>query len=132
MIHCIPTTTTVTAPQLAKLFFREIVRHHGFLLLSLVIVILVSPLHFGPNLWKQLGTKLAMSTAYHPQTDGQTERANRTIEDMLRAYVNIKQNDWDQHLAAIEIAYNNSKQTSTGFSPFYLNYGQHPSFPLYS
>ena len=61
-----------------------------------------------------------MSTAYHPlrQTDGQTERANRTLEDMLRAYVNEKQNDWDQHLTAIEIAYNNSKQASTGFSPF--------------
>ena len=42
----------------------------------------------------------------------------------------LKQNDWDQHLTAVEIAYNNSKQISTGFSPFYLNYGQHPSFPL--
>ncbi|HVX00592.1 MAG TPA: chromo domain-containing protein, partial [Candidatus Babeliaceae bacterium] len=59
-----------------------------------------------------------------------TERANRTIEQMLRSYVNAKQNDWDKHLAAVEIAYNNSKQASTGFSPFYLNYGQHPSFPL--
>jgi hypothetical protein len=71
-----------------------------------------------------------MSTAYHPRTDGQTERANRTIEQMLRAYVSSKQNDWDEHLTAVEIAYNNSKQSSTGFSPFYLNYGQHPSVPL--
>jgi len=71
-----------------------------------------------------------MSTAYHPRTDGQTERANRTIEQMLRAYINARQDDWDEHLDAVEIAYNNSKQASTGFSPYYLNYGQHPSFPL--
>ena len=79
-----------------------------------------------------MGTKLAMSTAYHPQTDGQTERANRTLEEMLRAYIGSKQNDWDQHLTAIEMAYNNSKQASTGFSPFYLNHGQHPTTPLTS
>lgn len=130
MLHCFPTTTTVTAPQLAKLFFDEIVRHHG---VPSSIISDRDPRFtssFWQQLWKQLGTKLAMSTAYHPQTDGQTERANRTIEEMLRAYVNSKQNDWDQHLTAVEIAYNNSKQMSTGFSPFYLNYGQHPSTPL--
>ena len=130
MIHCIPTTTTCTAPDLAHLFFREIVRHHG---IPTSIISDRDPRFtssFWSELWKQLGTKLAMSTAYHPQTDGQTERANRTIEDILRAYVNTQQNDWDQHLTAVEIAYNNSKQISTGFSPYYLNYGQHPSFPI--
>ena len=71
-----------------------------------------------------------MSTAYHPQTDGQTERANRTLEDMLRAYVSYRQTDWDKHLTAAEIAYNNSVQASTGFSPFFLNSGQHPHLPL--
>jgi hypothetical protein len=130
MIHCIPTTTTCTAPDLAALFFREIVRHHG---IPTSIISDRDPRFtssFWSELWRRLGTKLAMSTAYHPQSDGQTERANRTIEDILRAYVNSQQNDWDQHLTAVEIAYNNSKQTSTGFSPFYLNYGQHPLFPL--
>ena len=130
MIHCVPTTTTVTAPELAKLFFHEVVRHHG---VPSSIISDRDPRFtssFWEQLWKQLGTKLAMSTAYHPQTDGQTERANRTIEEMLRAYVNQTQNDWDQHLVAIEFAYNNGKQASTGFSPFYLNYGQHPSLPL--
>jgi hypothetical protein len=132
MIHCIPTTTTVTAPQLAHLFFREIVRLHG---IPTSIISDRDPRFtssFWSELWKRLGTKLAMSTAYHPQTDGQTERANRTIEEILRAYVNTQQNDWDLHLTAVEFAYNNSKQASTGFSPFYLNYGQHPSFPLTS
>jgi hypothetical protein len=130
MLHCFPTTTTVTAPQLAKLFMNGIVRHHG---IPSSIISDRDPRFtssFWQQLWKQLGTKLAMSTAYHPQTDGQTERANRIIEDMMRAYVSSKQSDWDQHLATIELAYNNSTHSSTGFSPFYLNYGQHPSLPL--
>ena len=130
MIHCIPTTTTVDAPSLARLFYDHIVRLHG---LPSSIISDRDPRFtstFWQQLWKQMGTKLAMSTAYHPQADGQSERANRTIEEMLRAYVNQKQNDWDQHLTAVEIAYNNSKQSSTGFSPFYLNYGYHPTFPL--
>jgi hypothetical protein len=71
-----------------------------------------------------------MSTPNHAETDGQTERANRTIEEMLRAYVNAHHDDWDEHLTAVEFAYNDSVQTSTGFSPFYLNHGQHPNVPL--
>jgi hypothetical protein len=73
-----------------------------------------------------LDTKIDMSTAYHPQTDGQTERTNRTLEQMLRNYVSYHQDDWDQHLAAVEFAYNNTTQKSTGESPFYINYGFHP------
>ena len=130
MVHYAPSTTSVTAPQLARLFFDVVVRHHG------VPVSIVSDRDarftslFWRALWQQLGTRLAMSTAYHPQTDGQTERANRTLEDMLRAYVTYRQTDWDQHLTAAEIAYNNSVQASTGFSPFFLNSGQHPHLPL--
>jgi len=132
MIHILPTYTTVTAPELASIFFREIVRHHG---LPSSIISDRDPRFtssFWSELWKRLGTHLAMSTAYHPQSDGQTERANRTIEDMLRAYVNLRQDDWDHHLTAIEIAYNNSRQSSTGYSPYFLNYGQHPTFPVNS
>jgi hypothetical protein len=86
--------------------------------------------NFWTALWKELGTKLKMSTAYHPQTDGQTERANRTLEDMLRAYVDYHGDDWDEKLTAVEIAVNNSTQSSTGFTPYYLNSGQHPHLPL--
>jgi hypothetical protein len=86
--------------------------------------------HIWQALWNELGTKLKISTAYHPQTDGQTERSNHTLEDMLRAYVNYAQNDWDEKLIAVEFAVNNSTQESTGFTPFYLNSGQHPHFPL--
>jgi chromodomain-containing protein/p58 integrase-like protein len=84
---------------------------------------------FWKALFKCMGTKLAMSTAFHPETDGQTERNNRTLEQMLRNYVNYRQTDWDQHLAAAEFAYNNSKQASTGMSPFFLLTGQNPSVP---
>lgn len=124
------TKTTVTAPETAQIFFHEIVRHYGVpsAIVSDRDVRFTS--NFWRALWKQLGTKLAMSTAYHPQTDGQTERANRTLEDMLRAYVGYNQRDWDEKLDAVEIACNNAIQASTGYSPFYLNLGQHPSFPL--
>ena len=130
LLHSIPVNSNITAPELAKVIFDQVVRHHG---IPSSIISDRDPRFtstFWQSLWKLLGTKLAMSTAYHPRTDGQTERANRTIEQMLRFYVNRRQNDWDEHLTAAEFAYNNSKQSSTGFSPFYLNYGQHPAFPL--
>lgn len=130
MVLFAPTTTNVTSPELAKLFFDTVYRHHG---LPSTIVSDRDP-RFTSLFWKalfknHLGTRLAMSTSNHPQTDGQTERANRTLEDMLRPYVNLRTNDWDQHLTAAEFAYNNSRQASTGFSPFYLNYGRHPVTP---
>jgi len=67
-----------------------------------------------------------MSTAYHPQTDGQTERINQVIESYLRSYCNYEQNDWASMLAMAEYAYNNSKHSSTKISPFYANYGFEP------
>lgn len=128
--HLIATKTAVSAPEVATLFFREVVRHHG------IPKSIISDRDsrftsmFWKALWQQLGTKLQMSTAYHPESDGQTERTNRTIEDMLRAYVDYRQDNWDECLTAAEIAYNNSIQVSTGFSPYYLNYGQHPNLPI--
>jgi hypothetical protein len=130
MVHYVATTTNVTAPQLSQLFMREVCRLHGVPESILSDRDPRFTAHFWRALWAQLGTKLAMSTAYHPQTDGQTERANRTLEEMLRNYVSWRQTDWDQHLSALEMAYNNAKQASTGFSPYYLNYGREVSFPL--
>ena len=126
----VPTRTDVDAPSLARLFFDQVVRLHG------VPESLVSDRDprftslFWRALWQQLGTGLLMSTAFHPQTDGQTERQNRTLEETLRAYVGYHQDDWDQHLTAAELAYNTSLHASTGFSPFFLNYGQHAHLPL--
>ena len=130
MIHIAPTHTTVSAPDLARIMMHEVVRLHGLpeSIVSDRDVRFTSI--FWRCLWSHFGTRLKMSTAYHPQTDGQTERANRTIEDMLRAYVSWEQDDWDQHLTAAEFAYNNSVQASTGCTPFYLNAGQHPLSPV--
>jgi len=130
MVHYVATTTNVTAPKLAQIVLREVCRLHGIPESILSDRDPRFTAHFWRALWDQLGTRLVMSTAYHPQTDGQTERANRTLEEMLRSYVNVNQNDWDEHLSVLEMAYNNSKQISTGFSPFYLNTGQEVQMPL--
>lgn len=124
------TKTEVDAPQLATLTFHRVVRLHG------VPVVIVSDRDprftsiFWRALWQQLGTGLHMSTAFQPQTDGQTERQNRTLEELLRSYVSYKQDDWDEHLAAAELAYNCAVHSSTGYSPFFLNYGRHPHLPI--
>jgi hypothetical protein len=87
------------------------------------------------NFWrafvKLLGTELAMSTAYHPQSDGQTERMNRTMEDMLRGFVGPRQRDWCRYLRMVEFAYNNYIQASTVQTPFFLNHGRHPLAPFF-
>ena len=70
-----------------------------------------------------------MSTAFHPQTDGQTERTNRTLEDMLRASTNYQQTNWEDNLTAAEFAYNTAVNTSTGLTPFQINYGHQPVNP---
>jgi hypothetical protein len=130
MVHLVATKTAVTAPQLAEIFWTTVVRHHG---LPSSIISDRDPRftgHFWRALWKCLGTQLTMSTAFHPQTDGQTERANRTLEEMLRSYVSFQQKDWDEHLVAAELAFNASKHASTGFTPFYLNGGREVSVPL--
>ncbi|KAJ7568666.1 hypothetical protein O6H91_01G042900 [Diphasiastrum complanatum] len=70
-----------------------------------------------------------MSSSEHPQTDGQTERVNHILEDMLRAYVSSTQTDWVKHLPLLEFAYNDKRHASTGLSPFELNYGFMPLSP---
>ena len=72
----------------------------------------------------------SMSTASHPQTDGETERANRTLEDILRQFVNPAQTDWDVKLPCCESAVNNSWNRATGSTPFFFNHGDHPRTPV--
>ena len=64
--------------------------------------------------------------AYHPQTDRQTEHINQKIKQYLRVYVNFRQNDWSEWLSTVEFLYNDKVQTSTGHSPFFVNYSHHP------
>ncbi|SLM40434.1 reverse transcriptase domain protein [Lasallia pustulata] len=80
---------------------------------------------FWQSLSDQLGIKHKLSTAYHPQTDGQTERTNQTLEQYLRCYVNYEQNNWVSMLPTAQFAFNNAPGP-TGISPFYANYGKHP------
>ena len=75
---------------------------------------------------KILGIKSTMSTAYHPQTDGQTERVNQSLEQYLRIFCNHRQDDWVKLLSSAEFAYNNAAHESTGLSPFFIEYGYHP------
>ena len=79
---------------------------------------------------EMIGTRQAISTAYHPQTDGQTERVNRVLEDMLRHYVSPSQDDWDEKLDCAEFAINNSLHSSNQESPFMQNYGRAPYLPV--
>jgi hypothetical protein len=128
MSHFIPLKkNSKKAPDLAVIFAKEIWRLHG--LPSDIISDRDS--RFTSAFWKSLlsslGIRPRMSTAFHPQTDGQTERLNQTIEAFLRAYVNHKQNDWVELLPLAEFAYNNTITTAHGMTPFYANYGYHPS-----
>src|SRR3954451_19329637 len=73
-----------------------------------------------------LGITTHLSTAYHPQTDGQTERINQEVEQYLHMYCNYCQSDWSEWLSLAEFCYNNHQSASTRETPFYLNYGKNP------
>jgi len=75
---------------------------------------------------KVLGTKRQLLMAYHPQTDGQTERINQEIRTFLRHYVNYQQDNWIDWLSIAEFQYNDKKHMATGRTPFELNFGRHP------
>lgn len=122
-------TKTIDAPGLARVFYEHVYRRYG---LPAAIITDRDPRFTGAfwqTLFKLCGTRLKLSTAYHPQSDGQTERANRTLVEALRSYANSKQDDWDTHLHLIEFANNNTVNASTGFTPFYLAYGLNPRAP---
>jgi hypothetical protein len=126
MIRLIPTTLDVTAPKVALLFKEHIYRNHG---IPEKIISDRDPI-FMSKFWKclfsSLKTKLAPSSAYHPQTDGQSEIANRKVEEMIRAFANFKKDNWDEHLVDFEVAYNSAVNSTTLCTPFYVNYGIHP------
>jgi len=125
-VHLVPTTTRVTAKQVAWIFLTEVVRHHG------VPDSIVSDrdTKFTSMFWRELhrlmGTKLLMSTTFHPQTDGATERANRSIGQVLRALVRNDQKDWADVCPMVEFALNSNVSSTTGFAPFELNCGYIP------
>jgi hypothetical protein len=128
--HFLAMKSTYTLDRLAQLYVKEIVRLHG---IPSSIVSDRDP-RFTSNFWKSLqkalGTKLHFSTAYHPQTDGQTERINQILEDMLRACILELKGNWDAYLPLAEFAYNNSYQSSICMAPFEALYGRKCRSPL--
>ncbi|GJS54300.1 reverse transcriptase domain-containing protein [Tanacetum coccineum] len=110
--------------RLARLYLNEIVARHG------VPISIISDhdsrftSRFWPLMQEALGTRLDMSTAYHPQTDGQSERTIQTLEDILRAYVLDFRGSWDVHLSLVEFSYNNSYHSSVRCAPFEALYGR--------
>jgi hypothetical protein len=123
MAYFIPCHKTSDATHVANLFFREVVRPHGFprSIVSDRDTKFVG--HFWTTLWKKLGTKLSFSSAYHLQTDGQTKVVNRSLGDFLRSLVTKHHSQWDQILAQVEFAYNDSVNRSTRKIPFQIVYG---------
>eukprot|EP00253_Pinus_taeda_P017334 PITA_17334 len=122
--HFIPVQSTYRAAQIAHMFMQNVFRLHGLP----KTIISDQDVKFTSAFWKtlfaELGTQLNFSTAYHPQTDGQTERVNQAVEDMLRAYVMQQPTRWEEYLHLVEFAYNNGYHTSTQMSPFEVMYGR--------
>ena len=125
-IHIIWTHTTITASRTAWLFLHHIWKLHG---LPKNIVSNCRPqfmVEFMSKLYQTLGIQMSMSTAYYPQTDGQTEHINQELEQYLWLFVNQRQNDWVDLLPMAEFQYNNHIHTSAQATPFLLDTGQHP------
>jgi hypothetical protein len=123
----IPFRHNYAAAQLAHVFIDRVVRHHGIP----ESIISDRDKLFTSNFWTTflaaIGTKKKLSTAYHPQTDGQTERVNQTMETYLRIYCNQQQDNWVSLLPMAQIAYNNKLSEATGYSPFFANHGRQPN-----
>jgi hypothetical protein len=124
--HFIPMHTTINAKGTALLFLKEVWKHHGT---PQVVVSDRGPQFiagFMCKLYKLLGIKLAMSMAYHPQTDSQMEHINQVLEGYRRTFTSRRQDDWDDLLPTGEFQYNNSKHSLTQQTPFMVDTGRHP------
>jgi hypothetical protein len=125
--HFIPFKEACDAETLGHILVDKVIRYHG---IPKAITSDRDKL-FTSNYWRTLigtiGTRLRLSTSFHPQTDGQTERSNQTLEQYLRHYVSKAQNNWVELLPIAELAINNHESETTGLSPFFANFGKHPN-----
>ncbi|GJS82970.1 putative ribonuclease H-like domain-containing protein [Tanacetum coccineum] len=128
--HFIPIRATDSMETLTRLYIKEIVSRHGVP----ISIISDRDSHFTSRFWQSLqnalGTQLDMSTTYHPETDGQSERTIQTLEDMLRACVIDFRKGWDKHLPLVEFSYNNSYHASIKAAPFEALYGRKCRSPV--
>ena len=131
LVKCMPCRKEVTAAELADLFMRHCVLKG--LGLPRSIVCDRDP-RFRSQFWTELlhllGTKLKLSTAFHPQTDGQTEVYNKVLQQVLRNYCGASQADWFDLLPFAEFVINNTTHSTTAHTPFFLTQGWHPRTPL--
>ena len=122
--HFLPIREAINSEKLAEIFIKEIVTRHGVP----VSVVSDRDTRFTSRFWRKfndaMGTRLHISTAYHPQTDGQSERTIQTLEDMLRACIIDFGGSWDKHLPLAEFSYNNSYHASIFMPPFEALYGR--------
>ena len=136
-VHLVPTMTTLTAKGIVWLILKEVVRLHR--IPESIVSDIVSDRDtrftsiFCKELQKLMGTKLLMSTAFHPQMNGATKQANRSIAQILQTVVDNDQKNWSENCSTVEFAINSSVNTTTGYAPFELNHvymprlGQHIS-----
>nr|GEU28869.1 putative reverse transcriptase domain, ribonuclease H-like domain, aspartic peptidase domain protein [Tanacetum cinerariifolium] len=128
--HFIPTQATDSMETLTRLYIKEIISRQG----ALISIISDHDSHFTSRFWQSLQdalcTQLDMSTAYHHETNGQSERTIQTLEDMLRAYVIDFERGWKKHLPLVEFSYNNSYHASIKAAPFEALYGRKCRSPV--
>ncbi|GJP35642.1 hypothetical protein CLOM_g20160, partial [Closterium sp. NIES-68] len=129
MAHFAPCRTTITAEETARLFISTVVRLHGIPAVIISDRDLKFTSKFRQDTWARYGTRLQFSSAYPPQTDGQTERTNQAMEQLIRTNCPDRKK-WEDVLPMLEFSYNNAPSATTNHSPFYLNYGMDPTVPV--
>ena len=128
--HFLPINQKMSLDKLAELYVREIVRLHGVP----TSIVLDKDSRFTSRFWQSLqnalATQLRMSSAYHPQTDGQSERTIQSLEDLLRTCLLDHLGTWCDMLPLVEFTYNNSYHSSNGMAPYEALYGRRCRTPL--
>jgi hypothetical protein len=130
MVHFLPVEESIDARGFARCFIDGVVKLHGF---PKEIICDRDPKFraaFTQTFMEMCGVELKMSTSFHPQTDGQTERTNRTLEQYLRCFIDVDMLDWEEWLPLAEFSMNNAWQETIQCTPFEMNFGQHPRTPL--
>ncbi|CDI74246.1 hypothetical protein EPH_0001880 [Eimeria praecox] len=126
MAHFLPAQKSFTAADTVEILAERLIRYHGF---PEALISDRAP-RFQSELWQQLYKRLnikrVMPSSYHPQSDGQTERVNRTLEQMLRTYMQSHEWEWERLLPALELGYNTTSHSSTERSPFEVMIGENP------
>jgi hypothetical protein len=129
MVHICPTTEKITSRGFAEMFLANIIRLHGCPESVVSDRGSIFTSKFEKEFLSGISCKPHFSSAYHPQSDGQTERANQVLEQVLRSYVALDHSEWDTFLPMAEFAMNNAPNEATGQTPFVLNYGISPRHP---